>query len=239
MPMPAKVRQKNWKRLASLSAAGAGALGVVAGAADAGTINTFTFPANTVVTPDGRREAVSDVDLGWLFSVVARNNGGGTYQRWKVYLSGQSGMFRTFSTAEGRTFLNLAVQGAKWGASGRTASTYYPVIASRIFSSYDGTYQAAFGNTGPEPKFVLFKFQNSTSSSYNYGWLKLSVDVSETTGPNVTLYSWAYDSSGQLIAAGDEGQVPEPSTAALAGFGALAFGAVGLRRWRAARKNAA
>jgi hypothetical protein len=50
------------------------------------------------------------------------------------------------------------------------------------------------------------------------------------------LEGWAYDDSGDQIAAGDTGGVPEPSTMALAGLGALALGAAGLRRWRAARK---
>jgi hypothetical protein len=51
--------------------------------------------------------------------------------------------------------------------------------------------------------------------------------------------SWAYDTSGAQIAAGQlESAVPEPDAFALTGLGALALGAAGLRRWRAARKAA-
>jgi hypothetical protein len=54
--------------------------------------------------------------------------------------------------------------------------------------------------------------------------------------PDVTLIDWAYDTSGAQIPAGDTG-TPEPSTLALSGLAALALGAKGLRRWRAARSR--
>jgi hypothetical protein len=74
--------------------------------------------------------------------------------------------------------------------------------------------------------------------------MKLSLDVTDawgaspTLGPRVTVEGLALDTSGAFIKAGDTG-VPEPSTMALTGLAALALGATGLRRWRAARKPAA
>jgi hypothetical protein len=75
--------------------------------------------------------------------------------------------------------------------------------------------------------------------------MELSLDVTNrwgsdpALGPKVTVEGFALDTSGALIKAGDTGAVPEPSTMALTGLAALALGATGLRRWRAARKPAA
>ena len=66
-----------------------------------------------------------------------------------------------------------------------------------------------------------------------YGWIKASWD-----GTNFQLYSAAYESNrGQPIAAGVG--VPEPSTTALLGLGALALGAGAVRKQRAARRTQA
>ena len=66
-----------------------------------------------------------------------------------------------------------------------------------------------------------------------YGWIKASWD-----GTNFQLYSAAYESNrGQPIAAGVG--VPEPSTTAALGLGALALGAGAVRKQRAARRTQA
>jgi hypothetical protein len=68
--------------------------------------------------------------------------------------------------------------------------------------------------------------------------LDLSLAITDTSGPDATLIGYAYDTSGNPIATGDAG-TPEPSSMDLTGLAALVLGAAGLRRWRAARKNAA
>jgi hypothetical protein len=53
------------------------------------------------------------------------------------------------------------------------------------------------------------------------------------TGPRVTVYGFAYDDSGSLIAAGDLGSAvatPEPGTLLTSGLAALALGASAWRR---------
>ena len=88
--------------------------------------------------------------------------------------------------------------------------------------------------------YKLFQFFSSSANQYDYGWVSLYQSMSDTSGPDIDLLGMAYDDSGAQIAAGDTGaSTPEPSTLSLSGLAALALGAVGLRRWRAARKRAA
>lgn len=107
-------------------------------------------------------------------------------------------------------------------------------------------------------QYALFRF--ATLSGFDYGWLNLSGSnpggSAASTAPQVSILGGEYDDSGNPIAApagipgncsgDDEGEnlgnglcTPEPSTMVMFGFAALAWGATGLRRWRAARKPAA
>ena len=104
-------------------------------------------------------------------------------------------------------------------------------------TTLQGTRRSHKGATGTFYK--LFQFTASCGTSCDYGWLELSQSLSDTNGPDVQVLGIAYDDSGAPIAAGDTGAAPEPSSMALTGFAALALGASGLRRWRAARKRTA
>jgi hypothetical protein len=60
----------------------------------------------------------------------------------------------------------------------------------------------------------------NTGSGTDYGWLEFQ-DNPTASSPTLTLEDWAYDSTpGEAIVAGP---VPEPSTVALLGVGALGF----------------
>ena len=69
-----------------------------------------------------------------------------------------------------------------------------------------------------------------------YGWIKATWD-----GTDFQLYSAAYESTpGVAIRAGDTGAsaaVPEPTTMAVFGLGALVLGAGKVRKQRAARRE--
>ena len=55
------------------------------------------------------------------------------------------------------------------------------------------------------------------------------------TGPNVTIWGYAYDNTGAQLTMGS---VPEPGSAAVLAVGALMLGARGLRNWRHHRETA-
>jgi hypothetical protein len=107
------------------------------------------------------------------------------------------------------------------------------MVASRVDVTNPPSPGFVGGNASFTDQFVLDRA--SEGSLFIYGWLELSNSVSATLGPEVTVVAWAWDTSGNPIRAGDVG-APEPSTLALTGLAALAFGATGLRRWRAARR---
>ncbi len=58
--------------------------------------------------------------------------------------------------------------------------------------------------------------------------------ASYPTGPNVTIWGYAYDNTGAKPTMGQL-PVPEPSSGALLVMGAMALGARGLRKWRQKR----
>ena len=144
-------------------------------------------------------------------------------------------------------------QGALWtlSATGRRSGIQpQPAFLSTGTGKIAGAHSfsgivTAFGAGNPAGNFTdqyaLFRF---TSSIFPTGPLYGRLELSSTVGadslgpdaPTVTISGWAYDDSGAQILAGS---VPEPSTMALTGLAALALGATGLRRWRAARKPAA
>jgi hypothetical protein len=89
-----------------------------------------------------------------------------------------------------------------------------------------------------------FLFEFETHGLLQYGWAEATLQLvnadsnDPADGPNLTVISYAYDSSGAVIPAGDTGSTPEPSSLAESGIAALVLGAEGLRRWRAARNPA-
>ncbi len=233
-----RIKKKSVARLASLSALGAGALGVAAGTAQASDI--IYTPLSDKVGFSGGYGSSAYVHLpGTALIAVKRQQGTFSWGPfWRVRFYDWSGSVN-FKLSNTGTHLGVFNAGKTWLNTGK-GSWGFTNIATRWTSQGSVGY---YGNGPLDHKYALFKFYDTTSSHTDYGWLQLSQSISNTTGPDVTLYGWAYDDTGAKIAAGDTGagggSVPEPSTMALTGLAALALGAAGLRRWRAARKLAA
>ena len=115
-------------------------------------------------------------------------------------------------------FLTAAVQSVGW------ASTYIRVPSA----NYDHRYLAwQFVDDSP-----------SGGGATRYGWIEISLSMNfYPTGPNVTIWGYAWDNTGAKPAMGQTTPVPEPSSAAFLVFGAMALGARGLRNWRQNRET--
>lgn len=88
---------------------------------------------------------------------------------------------------------------------------------------------ANFKVTGTE--YLGLRFINPNTGATDYGWIQF-----QTTGPTGypgTILGYAYNNvAGGPILAGQITSVPEPGTTVVLSLGALALGAVGVRRWR-------
>lgn len=240
-----QIKQKNLTRLASLSALGAGTLGITAKTAHAGIVYTaFSPPRPTVgFSPTA----------GSLTNIQVAPGGAGTFKLFRsiytppiysspglpptgsssailaIMLKGLNGL--NFQAALGPGFMwnptapvwNSSTLRAKRSAYGHTLNGA-PTSRSTVLKDRIGEF------------FLLFQF-NPTGSQVDYGWLRLNGLVG--CGCNfldTEVVDFAYDNSGALIAT-DQG--PEPATMLPTGLAALALGATGMRRWRKTRKQAA
>ncbi len=244
-----RLRTKTVKKLASLSALGAGALALAPDSAEASVIAyggapiTLTFtssadpsspatPASWFAGMGSSLPLPGPLLLGFgLYScscghVNAGILGGG------VYLATKS--LRTATGSGSDYFVRLFNRGDLM--SGPRYSGVYP-IASFVTS---GSTLLSGGNGQFSHKFALFSFYNSSQSAYDFGWAEFSLsavnNLDGTITESLTIDNYAYDDSGAQLPAG---AVPEPGTMGSMAMGALALGAVGLRRWRAARQKTA
>jgi hypothetical protein len=112
-----------------------------------------------------------------------------------------------------------------------------PAIGVARRTQFNGahTVSSYLPATYSDHKYLAFEFSDSTEGgAIRYGWAEILLtngNLDTTTGPNVTIYGYAYDDTGAFIAAGAT-SIPEPSSAAFLALGALIVGAKGLRAWR-------
>lgn len=90
--------------------------------------------------------------------------------------------------------------------------------------------------TGYDNQYLAWVFQDDSIGGVSrYGWVEVSLSMANyPTGPNVTIWGYAYDDTGAKPTMGQL-NVPEPSSGALLVMGAMALGARGLRKWRQTR----
>jgi hypothetical protein len=123
-----------------------------------------------------------------------------------------------------------------------TAGGSSVLVGSRVWrvSVDGGLHSSRIAGLSPfSLEYSLFKFTIPATGQTDYGWVQLSyaVGIKPGTGPDLTITGYAWDDSGALLPAGAT-SIPEPGTMGLTGLGALALGAVGLRRWRKTRRAA-
>jgi hypothetical protein len=228
----------NNNKLVSLAAVSAGALALTSGKAEASTILYSGVLDSTIGYGSSNLQKQS-------FSTFA-NSGGPSFLFAAALSVNQAHYSRTLKATAGsvapfgfaltvadnhfRTFAAGAVWANSFVGGGGTRT-----FAKRSWGSGDtGAQEAPFND-----KYLLFQFE--TNSVLQYGWAEATLQLVNADsndgadGPNLTIISYAYDSSGALLPAGDTGVVPEPSTLAESGIAALLLGAEGLRRWRKAK----
>lgn len=233
-----RLKAKTARKLASLSALGAGALVWSPQAAEAGTIQYSGIINQTI----GIGQSWQTGDGGSL------SLGTGARLGFSLYVCGCSNAIaRVLPNAS--LFLNIVALNSVSNSiypflklvnagvmqSGLYYTNFGPAIAS-FKSSIAGLYSG--GQRQFQNRFALFSFRPSaTVSSYDYGWvhLNLSAGANPLTA-QLTIVDYAFDKSGARIPAG---YVPEPGTFGSSALAALVLGAAGLRKWRAARRQAA
>jgi hypothetical protein len=127
------------------------------------------------------------------------------------------------------TILVPLAAGVKWGQAAGIATVSATVGKANYFGHTPAGY---------DHKYLVFIFQDTTQAGnpLRYGWVELSLSQpSNNSGPDVTIFGYAYDNTGAEILTG---AVPEPGTVAIAVLGALMLGAKGVRHWRRNRSQA-
>jgi hypothetical protein len=150
---------------------------------------------------------------GWDFNPY--NSGTSLSFFWSATPSQASGVA---STTTG-PYLDLAP-----GSSISSGSTFAQVTATAA--------TAAFQTVGTHT--LGFRFYNENTAAINYGYMTLTSDG--TTGFPLTITGWSFENSGAAITVSS---VPEPATGAMLTMGALALGALNLRRLRRQRRQLA
>lgn len=237
-----RLTKRNAARLASISALGAGALGVV-GNAEAGPI-VYTQLNGEVGFGPGSKSIFSA--SSFKAPIVPGMNA--YFRRFALTSSSRlaTGLIRMAAglsvnlVAQGADLVfrdGNAVSGQKWSSFRTSSANRSLLLGVRTRSGFTG------GNGQNGTFYKLFAFVQSSFAPIDWGWIKLQETMGPPNGPDVQILGVAYDQTGALIAAGDTGTTtapatPEPSTIALASLSALALGAAGVRRWRAARNRA-
>jgi hypothetical protein len=184
-------------------------------------------------------------DDSFLFSLPGSAQVG--FARRQSFTTGQTATFSSTFTITYRTVLAGDRGGGLGGIRGAANGFAAPLApgASWNAGGVNTFYNVAVGtasNTGHRPTFgydhnyLAWVFSDSSQgNALRYGWVEISLSINNVngggSGPNVTIWGYAWDNTGAKPGMGDM-PVPEPSSAALLVFGAMAWGARGLRDWR-------
>jgi hypothetical protein len=253
--MTTKLKRANVRRLASLSALGAGALGVAAGAAEAGTPDAEGIVYSGIVdekvgfgggygsggTIFGPGSKVGRLGLSQVRISVS------SFQSHKAVIVGDYRpiFHRTFKVlcstgmhTRHKPLIAALAQGSVFGLPPSSHSRPDGAIASSFENSRGFTQRT---NVSPTDKYLLFRWVGGGLPHPVYGWAQLSVTLGGggyPSGPDVTVVDYAYDITGAQIPAGYRGKALDGDEGEFerSGLSALSLGAAGVRSWRAARQ---
>jgi hypothetical protein len=128
------------------------------------------------------------------------------------------------------------------GVATTTLGPYLDLPVGTVVSS-GSTFSKSVAQTAGTPFLTAgthilgFSFFNETTSALNYGYLRMT--NGGTTGFPATITSWSFENTGAAITVAPAVAVPEASTAAMLSLGALALGALNLRKLRRQRRQLA
>jgi len=100
--------------------------------------------------------------------------------------------------------------------------------------------------TSPPPPGLTSIFGGVSKAAFEANVIGQQASTAGVSFPSLRISDHTYDCSGAVIGAGagagtgnqsSETSTPEPAGFDLSGLGALMLGAVGMRRWRTARKS--
>ena len=200
-------------RLGVCAAALAGTLAMTTAAhAD---IITFSAPVSVTNSFDGiylnlltgASSATGAGTPGWDFNPY--NSGTSLSFFWSATPSQASGVAATGTGP----YLDLAA-----GSTISAASTFAQVTATANTLAFQSAGTHTLG----------FRFYNESTSAINYGYMTMLTGAGGTGFP-LTITGWSFDNTGAGITVS---AVPEASTTAMLSLGALALGALQLRRKR-------
>ncbi len=211
-------------RLSLCAAAVAGVAG--AGSAQAALVTTF---ANTVITLPN---TVAGVYINLLTG--ATGTSAGTVAGWDInpYLANagtQLGFYWGTTPAASHGGVAATITGPLLNLPASTTISSASTFSASIISGTTGS--AFLANTGE--KVLGFRFFNEGTGAVNYGYMRISTTAG--TGYPASIRGWVYENSGGSITT----PIPEPATGLMLGMGALALGAVHMRRLRRERQQAA